>query len=319
MKITTPRPTQRRGFTLVELLVVIGIIAVLIAILLPVLSKARKAAASSKCLSNLRQIMQATLMYANDHQGFLPYAGCGDAPGTPKGGQYLANCLYNPNVAPAGSPPGLGVAASGVFTPSDVQSGVLYEYLNSDKVYRCPLDTNPASVSSNGTIPLFSALTSYCMNIWLCNYNEDPQNPAPNGGYSNHPLHKITEYHPYNVAFWDYPSSGLTFAGTSYPQDKSDPASDGDHNASVSARHATAPHLYINDLNYVNQFAGGIPTVFIDGHAELWPVYAFQNALNEPGLPQGSSPMWCSPNTTQGGKLERGTAPITMYNVLSPG
>src|SRR5580704_8353666 len=110
---------KRRGFTLVELLVVIGIIALLIAILLPVLSKARKAAATSKCISNLRQIMQATLMYANDHQGFLPYAGCGDAPGTPKGGQYLANWLYNPNVAPAGSPPGSGVAVSGAFTPSD--------------------------------------------------------------------------------------------------------------------------------------------------------------------------------------------------------
>jgi prepilin-type N-terminal cleavage/methylation domain-containing protein len=317
MKVT-PRPTQRRGFTLVELLVVIGIIAILIAILLPVLSKARKAAATSKCLSNLRQIMMATQMYANDHQGFLPYAGCGDGPGSPQGGQYWANWLYNPHAAPAGSPPGSGVAVSGAFTPSDVQSGVLYEYLNSDKVYRCPLDTNPPFVSSNGKTPLFTALTSYCMNIWLCNYNEDPNNPNPNSAYGDHPLHKVTEFHSYNVAFWDYPSTGVTFAGTTYSQDKSDPASDGDHNASVSCRHATRPSLDINDATFVNQMSGGIPTVFLDGHTELWQVYDFANALKDPGPPQGSSPLWCSPNTTEGGRLTRPAA-ITMYNVLSPG
>jgi prepilin-type N-terminal cleavage/methylation domain-containing protein/prepilin-type processing-associated H-X9-DG protein len=56
---------KRRAFTLVELLVVIGIIAVLVAILLPALSKAREAANRAACLSNLRQIGQMFYLYAN--------------------------------------------------------------------------------------------------------------------------------------------------------------------------------------------------------------------------------------------------------------
>ena len=69
----TPRPSSRPGgFTLVELLVVIGIIALLISILLPSLAKAREAANRIKCASNQRSVGQAILMFANDNKGRIP-------------------------------------------------------------------------------------------------------------------------------------------------------------------------------------------------------------------------------------------------------
>src|SRR4051794_25830963 len=64
---------RRRGFTLGELLGGIGIIGLLIGILLPTLSRARKAARSTACLSNLRQMGTGWVMYLSDSKGHLPH------------------------------------------------------------------------------------------------------------------------------------------------------------------------------------------------------------------------------------------------------
>ncbi len=65
--------SSRTAFTLIELLVVIAIIAILAALLLPSLARAKEKARQTACLSNMKQIGIAVVMYADDHKGFLPY------------------------------------------------------------------------------------------------------------------------------------------------------------------------------------------------------------------------------------------------------
>jgi prepilin-type N-terminal cleavage/methylation domain-containing protein len=99
LKTTTPeRPRRAFGFTLVELLVVIGIIALLISILLPALNRAREEGKRTVCLSGLRSFGQLLNIYANDNKGKAPLG----YNGTKHGGYAVYNssawqvlgCLY---------------------------------------------------------------------------------------------------------------------------------------------------------------------------------------------------------------------------------
>jgi prepilin-type N-terminal cleavage/methylation domain-containing protein/prepilin-type processing-associated H-X9-DG protein len=65
---------SKRGFTLIELLVVIAIIAILAAILFPVFAQARESARKTTCISNLKQVGMALLMYAGDYEETLPWS-----------------------------------------------------------------------------------------------------------------------------------------------------------------------------------------------------------------------------------------------------
>ena len=143
--------SRRRGFTLVELLVVIGIIALLFSILLPSLSRAREQARSVQCLSNLRQLGMATVMYTNENRGLLPAGGEGPP-------QKAWDWIYwDPNTAPY----------------NDISQCALGTYLSiknaasdSANVFRCPSDDWRNHQSNYGGRPPYKF--SYSMNCYIC-------------------------------------------------------------------------------------------------------------------------------------------------------
>jgi prepilin-type N-terminal cleavage/methylation domain-containing protein len=173
-----------RGFTLVELLVAIGIIALLISILLPSLRKARRAAETVQCLSNQRQLLAACIAFSNDMRSRLPFTGwqSNDA----------ANWLY------------FGKAMKGI--QSEVRQGQLWKYLRDYRCYRCPGDRGPWPPGHAEN------LTSYVMNGSASAFSQ-------NGNESL----SILRFKPDDVLFWEIPmtfgTAGTYNDGTNYPNE----------------------------------------------------------------------------------------------------
>jgi prepilin-type N-terminal cleavage/methylation domain-containing protein/prepilin-type processing-associated H-X9-DG protein len=121
------RYSQRRAFTLIELLVVIAIIAILAAILFPVFAQAREKARQATCLSNMKQIGSASMMYVQDYDETFPNHVWANGPGRhslPDGRIYQGH---------------VGWAL------------VFYPYIKNQGVFVCPSDDNPrADWGDNG-------------------------------------------------------------------------------------------------------------------------------------------------------------------------
>jgi prepilin-type N-terminal cleavage/methylation domain-containing protein/prepilin-type processing-associated H-X9-DG protein len=126
------------GFTLVELLVVIGIIALLISILLPALSKARRAANTVACAANIRSILQAMITYTSEQKGYIP--------GSPvTSGRFLFDTQYSDSNCPDISQIWDWQAPIGRIMQVDFDEGssvqsrlARFEKLRNYKAFTCP-------------------------------------------------------------------------------------------------------------------------------------------------------------------------------------
>jgi prepilin-type N-terminal cleavage/methylation domain-containing protein len=142
---------KRRGFTLVELLVVIGIIALLISILLPALSKARDAANRTACMSNVRQLIIAARMYGNDNKDYVPFTNWRSQEANGATHPYQIGWLYKWGPFPAQQQVVMN-------SEEGAKTGALYSYLKTTRVFRCPMDVAPFPSDSTRN------MTSYLMN-----------------------------------------------------------------------------------------------------------------------------------------------------------
>lgn len=185
---TNARPA--RAFTLTELLIVIAIIALLVALILPAVSRTREMANRTQCLSNIGQLTKAWLMYAQDNKG------------------RLCNSFNNPSWFTFASASTFAHGGQWIDMTPFIPQGQLWPYLRDRRVYLCPDDPNNLHPTSARTFAVGGggSGTSYYLNPSLGDWGM----VGPGATHPSNPFQAYTIGQIRSARVWVFQEAGNT-------------------------------------------------------------------------------------------------------------